>query len=1079
MRRVLRLSGEVVLLILLSSISVSAKEQSPPLILKHADQLETNLDEKNMITNLFGKVWFLHGDLSLKSQQAVWYRSAGQVVLIGQVELEDSTRTLNAERVVYYQKTEKAVATGNVRLLERKDKVLITGQKGEYDREKKYAKFTESPKLVIKPQLADSSLTVTAKKMEYYKDQELGIASDSVTIQKNRLEAKCAKATWFNRKDLIVLSGLPFARQENDEISGDSMLLHLSGNRLERIEVLGRAKATQRLYDSLTSRFNESFLTSQKVIFRLEQEKVKEVRAINQATSLYIPSFKDTLELTKNETSGDTIQIFIDSSQVKRVLVKGGAQGRYFFIPEERKNDRLAVEDTVFYQAGSIDYDVEKDLIGLKGESSLRLGNLSLSSAAIQYDVRDEILTAAGELQEVKGDTQLVGTPVLNDGKEDIVGQRMVYNLSTRQGKIETGQTKFEKGFYSGRSFYKIEDREFLASQGEFTTCDRNDPHYHFSSSKMKLITEDKVIAQPVVLYIGDVPIAGLPFYVFPIKPGRHSGFLTFDIGRLTGVDRFVRNLGYYWAISEYMDLETALDIYEEQGIVLKGIYRYAVRHLLSGQIGGSYKRESRWDRFTYTQSKNYRWDLNFNHSQELSPTTKLAGSGTFLSDNNYYRDFNLNAVERRNRVLRSQLNLSKRWSQAGANIALEQNFDLDRDSKTLSLPSFSYNRSKTPFFPASIKEGSSENRWYNSIYFNFISNWKNFVKISGDTAGVDSTKRHLTADHSGSISFNPKLFGFLNLSQTMGFRESWYYVFKTNVSQKAGVLVENPARAGSVNFSLRTSTNLYGTFPLSAFGLKGFRHTFTPAVSFAWQPKFDRHQELRRFTGVGPASSKSQVMSFSAGNVVLVKTQKDKKLELFNLVSSSSYNFLAPTRKLGLLQTSFRSKAVPNLDLQFNSTHDFYDPSGTDLNLFNPRLIEFAITTHFNWQQKTSRRPDTLAAETDYIEAREGLRFNLSHRYSENKSLGIIAKNHWVNLGGELWATGNWKVNYSARYDIIAGEMAEQVFEIYRDLHCWEGRLTWVPSGFREGFYFRINIKALPEIKFEKGGAGLGTPFY
>ena len=63
--------------------------------------------------------------------------------------------------------------------------------------------------------------------------------------------------------------------------------------------------------------------------------------------------------------------------------------------------------------------------------------------------------------------------------------------------------------------------------------------------------------------------------------------------------------------------------------------------------------------------------------------------------------------------------------------------------------------------------------------------------------------------------------------------------------------------------------------------------------------------------------------------------------------------------------------------------------------------------------------------------------------------------------------------------YDIVKQEMADQTIEIYRNLHCWEGRITWIPSGFREGFYFRINIKALPEIKLEKGGTGLGTPFY
>jgi len=1070
--------GVVIFISLIFFIESQAKEKPPPLVLKHADELQTNLDEENMITNLYGKVWFEHGDLSLKSQRAVWYKSAGQVVLTGGVEVRDSTRTLNAERVVYYQNTGKAVATGEVRLFESKDKVLITGQRGEYDKEKKYAIFTENPKLIANPEQGDSSLTVTAKKMEYYKEDEIGIASDSVKIHKNRLNATCTKATWYNRDSLIVLSGFPVAKQDEDEVLGDSMQLYLSENRLQKIEVTGKARASQKLYDSTTARFNESFLNSQKVVFRLENERVKEVTAINQATSLYIPTSKDTLQLTKNETSGDTIQISIDSSQVRRVLVKGGAQGRYFFIPEERKNDTLAREDTVFYNAASIDYQVDQDLIALQGGSTLKLGNLSLASAAIEYDLKNELLTASGEKQEVNGESVYVGTPVLNDGKEDIFGQRMVYNLNTQQGKIQTGKTKFEKGFYYGKSFYKIGEKEFLASQGEFTTCDQNEPHFHFSSSRMKLITEDKVIAEPVVLYIGQVPIAALPFYVFPIKPGRHSGFLTFDIGNFTGVNRFIRNLGYYWAISDYMDLESALDIYEEEGVVFKGTYRYAIRHLLSGQIWGSFKRDSNWDLFTYTQSVNYRWDLNFNHTQDISPTVKLAGSGSFQSDRSYYRDFNLNPAERRNRVVRSQVNLSKRWTQAGANISFTQDFNLDSDVKTLYLPNLSYNRFSAALFPVQTKDTKTEQKWYNSIYYTFNSNWRNFVNLAKDTAGVDSTKKHLTADHSGSLRFNPKLFGFLSFNQTIGFRESWYYVFETNVSQNAGVLTEKPARAGSVSFGFGASTNLYGTFPVTALGLQGLRHTFSPSVTFNYQPKFDQHQDLKRFTGVGSSASKIQSMSFAAGNAVAVKTKKEKKLDLFTLNFTSGYNFLASAHKLAPLTTVFRSRAIPNLDLQFDATHDFYDPSGTDLNLLNPRLQSFSITTNFSYQQKAARTSDTTAT-LDYSTVREGLKFNFSHRYSENKILGNIAKNHWLNLGTEFWATKNWKVSYSARYDIVKQEMADQTIEIYRDLHCWEGRITWIPSGFREGFYFRINIKALPEIKLEKGGAGLGTPFY
>ncbi|MCD6502594.1 hypothetical protein J7L01_08315, partial [bacterium] len=61
-----------------------------------------------------------------------------------------------------------------------------------------------------------------------------------------------------------------------------------------------------------------------------------------------------------------------------------------------------------------------------------------------------------------------------------------------------------------------------------------------------------------------------------------------------------------------------------------------------------------------------------------------------------------------------------------------------------------------------------------------------------------------------------------------------------------------------------------------------------------------------------------------------------------------------------------------------------------------------------------------------------------------------------------------NWRVRYSHYYDIENGRKVSDEFHIWRDMGCWEGTFIWVPSGFRKGWYFRINIKKLPDIKIE-----------
>src|SRR5690349_19991413 len=104
----------------------------------------------------------------------------------------------------------------------------------------------------------------------------------------------------------------------------------------------------------------------------------------------------------------------------------------------------------------------------------------------------------------------------------------------------------------------------------------------------MKIYLDDKVVQKPVVLYLEDIHVHALPFYVFPIREGRHSGviFPHFVFGFSSTGGRFIRNAGYYWAINYYADLSAYGDYYQDSPRwigYLQG--RYNVRYLLNGQI--------------------------------------------------------------------------------------------------------------------------------------------------------------------------------------------------------------------------------------------------------------------------------------------------------------------------------------------------------------------------------------------------------------------------------------------------------------------------------------------------------------
>jgi lipopolysaccharide assembly outer membrane protein LptD (OstA) len=1087
--------------------SLTQEPSKEPLQLLNADFSELRMEKDNMMVNLIGNVSFKHGDLSLKSQRAVWYRTAGQVVFIDSVRIEDSTQTLLADRVTYYRNSRKVVADGNVELLSKKEEAEVKGEHGEYDRAKKYVLFTGSPTLIIKPNKGDSAITVMADSMEYYTDEKKGIAKNNVHITKADMTATCDEAIWINQEDKIILKGEPEAVKQNDRLTGEEMQIILQNDQVKRIEVEGSAKASHlEITDSLRQAKRESFLGAKNMVFFLQDEKLNQVTASGNAVSTYYPksakeSGKNMMQ-EKNDASGDTIDLFLLDDRVNQVLIKGGAMGSYVF-PKENIEDSTNAVDTIWYSADMIDYKVRENLITLQGQGKLRYEQVSLSAGKIIYQTEEEILVAE-RLRIEEGEKEIMEEPpVLKDGKEEIKGERMSYDLRSRRGKVKAGITSIQGGTYKGELLRKLTDQVILADRGTYTTCDKPEPHFHFYARRMKIVAKDKVIAEPVVLYIADLPVAAIPYYIFPIKPGRHSGFLTFDLGNLEAGQRFIRNLGYYWAASDYWDLKTAFDYYEGSGWLIKSQARYAKRYVLNGNVAGSYNRQSSWDLSTFSKRKHDRWDFTFSHQHTISPTLSLSASGTFLSDKDYWRDLNLDPQERRNRSLYSQANLSKSWGTSGLTFAVDHRWNLDTDDRTLSLPVIRFSRSTLPLFPPKAEEkeeGSSlsltKRKWYNSIYYSFSSSFLNYQnKVKRE--GYFDRKKFAVSNNFLSLSAPQKLFGWLVLNPGFQYQETWYYIFKTNFSDSSHIPGNSSARRGTYSANVSANTVLYGTFNPKIGKLVGIRHVMTPSLSFAWQPEFTRKNEYVSYTGSGGSGSKYKTMSFGLNNILQVKTKSitdgtevEKKLDLFSLDFSSGYSFLAKTHKLSNLSSVLRSSAIRNVDLAFSVIHDFYDKE-YDLNLLSPRWIYFSLDTRLSFQGswKESREKSFQESEEgdtsklgDYEP--EGLlervtqawSVNINHRFSQSRGAD---KTHWVSVSLRLPLTQKWLLNYLNRYDFSENKITEQTFELYRDMHCWEGRFTWIATGYRKGYYFRINIKALPEVKIEKSRGGLREMFF
>ena len=227
----------------------------------------------------------------------------------------------------------------------------------------------------------------------------------------------------------------------------------------------------------------------------------------------------------------------------------------------------------------SIVYEFYTKTMSLFGKGQIKYRELQLTADRTDIDWSRSVMTARG-IPDTSDSTgkKFRGTPDMKDGSEVYHGHELSYNFQTKKGRIDVANTTIDQGYYHGDEIKKVERDVLFVEDGRYTTCDLPEPHYFFFSPKMKVIPQDKVVAEPVYLYIADVPVFALPFGVFPNQRGRRSGLIAPAYGEDSRRGRFLTHLGYYWAMSDYMDISFRSDLYTKGGWGAYSTYRLRTR---------------------------------------------------------------------------------------------------------------------------------------------------------------------------------------------------------------------------------------------------------------------------------------------------------------------------------------------------------------------------------------------------------------------------------------------------------------------------------------------------------------------
>ncbi|MCP4566383.1 MAG: hypothetical protein GY841_02250 [FCB group bacterium] len=1105
-----------------------------------------NFDSMRTIRSDSTEIWYGYGNVHIRidsthiiCDSVIWYVHRDLIEFFDQVEVYDSSRHIEADKVSFFQRDSLFLAEGNVIMVNRLDSIRTESQKAEFDQADEILYLEGEPILFLNyPDTADL-LTINGDYLTFFSELKYGEAEDSVIIEHRDTRAKCRCAEFFMDENRLTLIGNPLAEQGESEITGQEMEILFSEGDIDRIDVFEDAQAFfHEESDSSSSEFSgESHLIGKDISFIFVDDEIRKIEANGAARSEYYPAADDTTGAGKNIVSGDSIFIYVKNRKSNKIEIKGGAEGVYITektSPEPLPGDSLSLadttdfasvpdsimvvddtlmagidstmvndslpstvpEDSIHYQGEYLEFFVANRVIRISGNSVVRQEAVILHADTIDYNIRQRVVLAQARADSI-GDSTVIRPLSLKDGSEEIFGSRLVFNVDTKRGLVEDATTQYERAYYTGEDIYKEEEKIFYVDDGTLSSCNLDEPHFHFQSQRMKLIHNEKAVARPVILYIETLPVMYIPYYVFPLKRGRHSGILPIKLGNFEQGNRYLGNLGYYWAASEYWDMQAALDYFENSGWNLSGQFRYNKRYGYTGSVRGTFARNRQE---SYNQeSKSDKWTLSGNHSQTLPYDIKFSANGTYVSSKDYYTEYSTDQDERLNRNIISKANFSKKFGRSSLALSFNHTNNLDTDSKNSKLPSGRFSvKSFQPFGSGREVDGKTIKKWYNQIYVSYRNSFSVYFdrKNLGDTAAT--LKEYAYLDHSMSLTASQKILQYFSISPRVSFTETWYAVRETDQSQAAGV-PEDFYRRGSVTGSIGLNTKLYGTFPINLFGLMALRHVLTPTVGFSMTPAITKNDPVKIYVGMGGGSgNKRRSMSFGLSQLFQARVKRgeeDKKIDLLNLNSSTGYNFEATGRKFSDLTTTM-STSLSKINLSGNMRHDLYDDED-QLQLLSPRMESFSVASSFQLRGSVAddyvrqglsgdTEADSLEADTESplnhditkpqsSSSSTNWNLNVSHRYSESGLLtGSVQRTHWAKITFNVDLTDNWKIKYQQNYDFIHHRSTEKVIDIMRKLHCWEGHFYWIPDGSRQGFYFKLSVVAIPDIKLEKSESGL-----
>ena len=820
---------------------------------------------------------------------------------------------------------------------------------------------------------------------------------------------------------------------------------------------------------------------------------------------------------TDSVTLNDTISSILDGDSTKTVKKS----------PLEEKVDYKSQDSIVF--------DVKNKVLMLYDTAQINYTNIELQANYILIDMNKKELWGNGTKDSLGN---LINKPKFKQGEQSFDATELGYNFETQKGLIKDAFTS-QGEVYMHAQIAKKDSNATYVKNAKFTTCtDPDHPHFYIQATRGKVVEDKLVVTGPAIFKIADIPTPlVVPFGYFPNDKNRTSGLVLPQYGEISPYGFFLKGLGYYWAISNKMDLTLTGDIYTSLSFGIRAGFRYNKRYKFNGEVTAGFSQFQNGDpqiKGEFNPKRDFQF--SWKHVQDPKANPTIAFQAEVRVATSGYQQLNSTSVTG---IVQNQFasNISFQKSFRGTPITLavsaRHSQNTQNRSLTITLPDIVLNVMR--FNPFKRKKQVGELRWYENIGLSYVMNITNTMNTIDSLLTKDPI-RELEKMNNGikqtiTINTNLKLFKYFTLTPSVNYTEKWHFAnlnkfYDPTTWQMQDDTIRGFFSTREMNANATLTTIVYGMYTFKKGKVKAIRHVVTPSVTANFRP--DLGDQVQGYFGTNgefiswspnqigvfgqSPSGMSGTVGFNLGNNIEMKVENKKdtvtgtrKIPIFEALNIGMlYDFAKDSLNLSNLNITGRTTLFNMLGLNFAFSFDPYAYRFNSTGIAQRvntlswqegqggmRLTQASLNLTFNLKGQSKRDPNVTnnmsqeekmiannPAMYDYVDFNVPYTFAIGYNIAYNKPLDKEIITHAINLSGDVNITKKWKLGFVINYDIQNNQIATSKISVYRDLHCWDMALEIIPFGIRQSYMFTIKVKSqlLQMLKLQRQNGNSGV---